>query len=255
MVSCPETHHRFAVIIPVYNHGKSVLSVVQSALNLGLPVIVVDDGSTDGGCRALCDIKGVQLIRHETNLGKGAALLTGFQAASGIADWAVTLDADGQHHPQDAPLLMERVADYQKVIVVGCRKRMLDAGAPWTSRFGRGFSNFWIRMAGGACVVDSQSGFRIYPLPEVLALGVRARRYQFEVEVLVKARWHGLPVVEAPIRVTYQPGNERVSHFRPFMDFMRNSHTFCRLICRRVFRLKGKPLFNGDNQPYNRGIN
>ena len=111
---------------------------------------------------------------------------------------------------------------------------MLAEGAPWTSRFGRGFSNFWIRMAGGPRVTDSQSGFRIYPLPEVLGLGVKARRYQFEVEVLVKAAWHNLPVIEAPIRVTYQSKAERISHFHPFVDFMRNSGTFSRLITRRV---------------------
>jgi hypothetical protein len=84
-------------------------------------------------------------------------------------------------------------------------------------------------------VRDSQSGLRIYPLPEVLALDVRARRYQFEVEVLVRAAWAGLPVVEAPVSVRYF-GAERVSHFRPFVDFCRNAGTFGRLITRRVIR-------------------
>jgi hypothetical protein len=111
---------------------------------------------------------------------------------------------------------------------------MAGEGAPWTSRFGRGFSNFWIRRAGGPRVTDSQSGFRIYPLPEVLTLGVRAQRYQFEIEVLVKAAWADLPVIEAPVNVRYF-GAERVSHFRPFVDFCRNTGTFARLITRRVF--------------------
>lgn len=229
---------RFAIIIPVYNHGRTVRQVVQSALGLDLPLYVVDDGSTDGGCASLQSIPGAQLIRHPINMGKGAALMTGFRAAAEVADWAITMDADGQHHVEDARVLMAAVADGRRAIAVGCRRGMLSEGAPWTSRFGRGFSNFWIRTSGGPVVKDSQSGFRIYPLPEVLKLGVRARRYQFEVEVLVKARWHGLPVIEAPIRVTYQPEGERVSHFRPFVDFVRNSNVFTRLIFQRLLGLK-----------------
>ncbi len=228
----------FAVVIPVYNHGRTARQVVQSALALNLPLYVVDDGSTDNGCSSLQSLPGVHLIRHPINRGKGAALLTGFRAAAEVADWAITMDADGQHHAEDARVLMAAVADGRRAIAVGCRRSMLAAGAPWTSRFGRGFSNFWIRTSGGPVVTDSQSGFRIYPLPEVLTLGVRARRYQFEVEVLVKARWHGLPVIEAPIRVTYQPEGERISHFRPFVDFVRNSNVFTRLIFQRLFGLK-----------------
>lgn len=233
----PNGKGRFAVVIPLYNHGKTVASVVESALSLNLPVIVVDDGSTDQGCRDLTPAEGLQVVRHDVNLGKGAALLTGFKAAAGIADWAITLDADGQHHPPDALEMMAAIPDGLRPIVIGNRKSMLDAGAPWTSRFGRGFSNFWIDMSAGPKVADSQSGFRIYPLPETMLLGVRARRYQFEIEVLVKAHWAGLPIVETPVRVVYPPDGQRVSHFRPFVDFMRNTGAFTRLIWRRVFGL------------------
>jgi len=82
--------------------------------------------------------------------------------------------------------------------------------------------------------MDTQSGMRLYPLPESLHFGVRARRFQFEVEVLVRAQWRGHPVLEVPIGVTYQPGAERISHFRPFVDFLRNSRTFSRLIAMRI---------------------
>ncbi len=225
---------RFAVIIPVFNHARTVQEVVRDALELQLPVYVVDDGSTDGGGELLDKLSGIHLLRHAVNRGKGAALLTGFVAASRAADWAITLDADGQHHPRDAVALMQAIPAHARPIVVGRRAGMLDQGAPWTSRSGRAFSNFWVRMSGGPKVTDSQSGFRIYPLPDVLQLGVRARRYQFEVEVLVRAAWHRMPVIEAPISVTYQSGEQRVSHFRPFVDFLRNSTTFTRLITRRI---------------------
>ncbi len=238
MVPDRPARSRFVVIIPVYNHGRTIHSVVAEALQLDVPVIVVDDGSTDRGCQSLVSMPGVQLIHNPANRGKGAALIHGFQAAAGSADWAITMDADGQHHPEDAKTLIEAIPTGLRPIVLGHRSEMAVAGAPWTSRFGREFSNFWIRMAGGPRVTDSQSGFRIYPLPEAVHLGVRARRYQFEVEVLVKAGWSGIPVIEAPVRVVYQSETERISHFRPFVDFMRNSQMFARLICQYLFGLK-----------------
>lgn len=226
----------FAVIIPVYNHGQTLPAVTANALALGFPVIVVDDGSTDNGHLGIQQTAGVRLIRHETNQGKGAALLTGFQTAyAGGAQWAITLDADGQHDPRDAAELIAALTPPSRPIVVGCRREMFNAGAPWTSRFGRGFSNFWVRMSGGPPTLDTQSGFRIYPLPEVLGLDVRARRYQYELEVLVKAARQGIAVIERPIRVTYPPKGQRVSHFRPFVDFCRNSTMFTRLIFLRIF--------------------
>lgn len=240
----------FAVIVPVYNHGRTIAAVARKCIGLGLPVYVVDDGSTDGGCRAVTDMPGVRILRHGVNRGKGAALLTGMRAAAAQgAAWAITLDADGQHDPEEAHGLIQALhaaPPGTRPIVVGCRKAMLAAGAPWTSRFGREFSNFWITMAGGPLTTDSQSGFRIYPVPEVLQLGVCARRYQFEIEVLVKAGWYGLPVVEAPIGVVYPPGRERISHFHPFFDFLRNTGMFTRLIFHRVMRRVIRMIVRGD---------
>lgn len=107
---------------------------------------------------------------------------------------------------------------------------------PWTSRFGRKFSNFWVWLSGGPVVEDSQSGFRIYPVPEVMGLNVLSRRFQFEVEILVKARWKRMRVIEVPVGVSYAEGAERISHFRPMVDFLRNSSTFARLIFQRIIR-------------------
>jgi glycosyltransferase involved in cell wall biosynthesis len=225
-------HRRFAVIIPAYNHGGRVEAVTRQALSLGFPVFVVDDGSTDDTHRVLHKIAGIHLLSHPLNRGKGAALLTGMRAARDVADYAIALDADGQHNPADAGRLMARIPEMDRVIVVG--RRQMDA-APWTSRKGRAFSNFWVRISGGPKLSDSQSGFRIYPLPETLELGVTSRRYQFEVEVLAKAAWRGIPVVEAPISADYGAALPRISHFRPFIDFLRNFVAFSRLITHRVF--------------------
>ena len=227
---------KVACIIPVYNHEQRIAEVIHQTLKLGLPLIVVDDGSTDRTPDLINSIKGISVLRHPENQGKGAALLTGFAAAvEQGCDWAITIDGDGQHRPEDAGALLKAVADNRRVIVVGRREGMTGKNVPWTSRFGRGFSNFWVWAAGGPLIQDSQSGFRLYPLPEALHLDVQARRYQFEVEVLVRARRKGIKTIEAPIQVVYQAKGERVSHFQPWLDFRRNSATFSRLIWERIF--------------------
>jgi glycosyltransferase involved in cell wall biosynthesis len=223
-----------AVIIPTYNHGSRVLAVIADARRLGLPIIVVDDGSTDDTWSKLTTCNGVQALRHKRNRGKGAALLTGMRAAAArSARWAVTLDADGQHRAHDATNLLAAIPDGQRPIVIGRRRVM--AEAPWTSRAGREFSNFWVWVAGAPWLHDTQSGLRIYPLPETLTLGVRARRYQYEIEVLAKAAWAGASILEVPVEVIYQRGAARISHFKPGLDFLRNTATFYHLITRRVF--------------------
>ncbi len=226
---------RVAVVIPVFNHGASIAKVITQAQMLGGPVIVVDDGSTDQTPDVLTTIEGITVLRHPVNQGKGAALQTGFAAAAACCDWVLSLDGDGQHCPADGQQLIAAAAIGEPAIVIGCRQGMVGEHVPWTSRFGRGFSNFWVWVSGGPWVHDSQSGFRLYPLPEVLHLKTQAQRYQWEVEVLVQAHKQGLPIVEVPVSVIYQPKGERISHFRPWVDFWRNAQTFTRLICTRIF--------------------
>ena len=200
--------------------------MVEKALALGKPVFVVDDGSTDSTYDQIKGISGITVLRHEVNRGKGEAILTGFKAAAAVARWAITIDADGQHHPEDCAKLIAAVPEGQRPIVVGKREGMYSAEVPWSSRFGRKFSNFWVRASGGPPIMDTQSGMRLYPLPESLHLSVASRRFQFEVEILVKASWRRIPVIEAPIGVTYQAGGKRISHYRGFVDFMRNAAVF-----------------------------
>jgi len=233
-----ENKSRFAFVIHVYNHAGTVAQVVQDALKLGYPVFVVDDGSTDHPYDQIKEIKGIQILRHHQNQGKGAAISTGFAAAAAVADWAITVDADGQHYPEDAKKLIKAIVKNTRPVVVGAREGMVGRHVPWTSSFGRQFSNFWVRVSGGPALSDSQSGFRLYPLPEALHLKTKAKRFQFEVEILVHAHRNAIPVMEAPIRVRYNLEGGRISHFRPFVDFLRNSSTFTRLIFRRIFLLK-----------------
>lgn len=230
----------FAFVIPVYNHARNIERVVHEALSSGAPVIVVDDGSTDDTRDKVAALSGATVVRHPTNRGKGAALLTGLAAAGAPpcrARFAITVDGDGQHAPDDARRLLAglwRDGRLATALVLGNRSGMNQAHVPWTSRAGRRFSGFWIWASGGPWLADSQSGFRIYPVAETLALPTRARRFEFEVEVLVHARRAGLPIREVPVTVAYDPPGGRVSHFRPWRDFGRNSLAFTRLISTRL---------------------
>ncbi|MBF0100255.1 MAG: glycosyltransferase family 2 protein [Desulfobacterales bacterium] len=224
--------HQFAILIPTYNHGGQVVNVVTEALKLNYPVIVVDDGSTDDTYEKLKHINTIHLIRHSLNQGKGAAFTTGFAKAVEFADWVITIDSDGQHSVEDVVRLVQSIPENKRPIMIGMR--VMPSHVPWTSRFGRKFSNFWVWVSGGPKLSDSQSGFRIYPIPEAIHLEVQAKRYQFEVEVLVKANRQHIPVIEIPVRVNYP--EQRISHFRPLMDFIRNSQTFYDLIIQRMFR-------------------
>ena len=240
----------FAFVIPVYNHIRNVRQVVLAAVASGAPVVVVDDGSTDGSGDALAGIAGATLVRHAKNLGKGAAILTGLSAVSAPAlgaRFAVTVDADGQHNPDDArgllaALVPDEASKPRRALVVGARTGMAGRAVPWSSRAGRAFSGFWVWASGGPAVSDSQSGFRVYPVAETLVLPTVARRFEFEVEVLVRAQRAGIPILEVPVTVTYQPPGGRVSHFRPWRDFGRNAAIFTRLIVTRFLptRTRGK---------------
>jgi glycosyltransferase involved in cell wall biosynthesis len=112
---------RYAIVIPTYNHKKHLRRVVENTLQLGLPVFVVDDGSTDSTPEILSSISGLTILRHEKNVGKGAALLTGFGAAAQKADWAVTMDADGQHNPEEILSLIQAIPDGQRPLVIGTK--------------------------------------------------------------------------------------------------------------------------------------
>jgi glycosyltransferase involved in cell wall biosynthesis len=201
---------------------------------LGAKVFVVDDGSTDRSGEIAASHKGITLLKHPTNLGKGAALRTGFTAAKSTANWAITIDADGQYDPLEAGDLIKKAKETRgtRPIVVARRTAMDGIHVPWTSRMGRGFSNFWVYAAGGGRHPDTQSGLRVYPLPEVLQLKSKSNRFQYEVEILALAGWHDIPILSVPVTVTYT--KNRVSHFRPWVDFWRNSATFTRLITMRL---------------------
>lgn len=205
------------LVIPVYNHGQTLRRVVEETLRIHSDILVVDDGSSDGGAETLDDLP-VRLIRHETNRGKGAAIMTAVEEARRLGkSHIITIDADGQHFPTDIPAFIRAINETPGAVMVGARD-FENSTAPGSSRFGRKFSNFWLRVQTGVKVSDVQCGFRAYPLALFDAITPKQTRYSFEVEVLVKGAWAGFTIMDVDVSVHYPPSDERVSHFKYIRD-------------------------------------
>ncbi|MBO7416994.1 MAG: glycosyltransferase family 2 protein [Bacteroidaceae bacterium] len=212
--------NRYCIIIPTYNNCRTVADVAQCALTVCGDVIVVNDGSTDGTADVLKDVD-VTVLTHDRNRGKGKALKTGLMYARGKGfTHAVTIDADGQHYPEDIPVLIEASEQNAGSLIVGCRN-LTSENMPRQNTFANRFSNFWFRLQTAQHLDDTQSGFRIYPLDRLYGMWLITSRYEAELELMVYAAWHGVRMIGVPVRVLYQPEGERVSHFRPFRDFFR----------------------------------
>lgn len=231
------------LLIPVYNHAGTLREVAEGCLREGFEVLVVDDGSSDGCLDQVADLP---LTRHRLpeNRGKGAAIQAGAALAASLGFEAViTLDADGQHAPADAHALLKAAADAWPCIVVGQRP-MNVLNVPPSSRFGMAFSNFWVRLECGQTLPDTQSGYRLYPVA-LLTRGFLSRRYTFEIEVLVRGSWSGLPILSTPISVYYAPPGERVSHFHKFRDNLRLTALHAWLVTRSLIPWPHRTLFPG----------
>ncbi len=229
------------VAIPVFNHARTVGEVVRGSRAWAHTVLVCDDGSTDDS-GAQAQAAGAELLTHPVNRGKGAALRTLLAEASRRGfRYVICLDADGQHYPTDIPKLVDAVKQQPGSIVIGARD-LIAAQAPPSSEFGRKFSNFWIWLEGGQSLEDTQSGFRAYPLPETLALMGSRNRYDFEVEVLLRAAWAGVPLASTKIDVLY-PEN-RITHYRQFADNARTSILNIVTIIRLFLPLPMAPLLH-----------
>ncbi|MCU0857768.1 MAG: glycosyltransferase family 2 protein [Pontiellaceae bacterium] len=229
-------------VIPVYNNGTTVKTVALKCREQLDHVLVVDDGCTDADLSALFAGTDIQVLRHETNRGKGAALLSALSAVHAAGGrWMLCLDADGQHHPEDIPRFLPVMEQSPDSIIIGARD-FSAANVPGGSRFGRQFSNFWIKLECGANVSDSQSGFRAYPVELLAQMELHGNRYDFEVEVLTKAVWYGLSIKEVPVQVTYAPKGERITHFHKWKDNVRLSHRHGLLVSRRLLPWPHKKL-------------
>jgi len=212
---------KYCVIIPTFNHCQALEQVVRSVLAVTSDIIIVNDGSTDNTNDILSRFHDIVIISYQVNRGKGYALKKGFrEAAARGFDYAVTIDSDGQHNADEIPLFICEVIKHKGSVIVGSRN-LIAENMPGKNTFANNFSNFWFRLQTGNPLPDTQSGFRLYPVKDVIRISTISRRYEYELEMLVRLAWKGIPVKSVPISVIYQPGNERITHFRPFADFAR----------------------------------
>ncbi len=212
------------VIIPTYNNVGTIRQVIEDVSQYGLPVIVVDDGSTDGTSEVLSSLsEKIRPVSYQPNRGKGHALVAGFRRAKeeGFTH-AITIDADGQHFANDLPVFLQQLDSCDDTIVVGMRN-LTEENMPRQNTFANRFSNFWFRLQTGIDLPDTQSGYRLYTLASLRGLRLITSRYEAELELLVFAAWAGTRIISVPVKVYYPPAEERVSHFRPVYDFVRIS--------------------------------
>lgn len=211
----------YCVIIPTYNNEKTLEGVISGVLKITENIIVVNDGSTDTTGDILKKFSFLTIISYEKNQGKGHAIQKGFEAAISRGYlYAVTIDSDGQHFPEDILTLISPINNESDKLIIGARNLAPEALSKGSS-FANRFSNFWYRFLTGIKLPDTQTGFRLYPLVPLAGMRFYTGKYEFELEVLVRAAWKGIEIESVPIRVFYPSRTERVSHFRPFMDFFR----------------------------------
>lgn len=237
-------------VIPVYDHERTIAGVVAAVRESGLPCLLVDDGSRPSCARELerlaREVPGARLLRLPTNRGKGAAVIAGFrEAAAHGCTHALQIDADGQHALADIPRFVEEARAHPQALV--CGRPLFDASMPAVRRYGRYLTHVlvWLETL-SLDIPDSLCGFRLYPLEPVMRLLADEHvgaRMDFDVEILVRLYWRGVPLRWIATRVVYPL--DGVSHFRLLRDNARMVALQLRLLLgmlARLPRLVGRKL-------------
>lgn len=230
------------IIIPVYRHGKACAAVVDGLSQYTYPIILVDDGNdaeTQAQLRQIADSHpAVTLVTLPENRGKGSAFTAGIAKASELG-WthALQIDADGQHDLTRTPFFFAQAAAHPAALICGYPE--YDASAPAHRKNGRKFANAWAKIVSfERGIVDSLCGFRIYPVEPTLHILTHEhcdRRMGFDIEILVRLIWAGVPYQFFPVRVTYPA--DGVSNFRVVRDNVRISWVYTRLCTGMILRL------------------
>lgn len=212
-----------AIIVPTYNNATTIELLIKELLLYSDDIIVVNDGSTDQTSKILSDFENINIISFQINKGKGCALRAGFEKAYGMGyDYAITIDSDGQHFPENILDFINKIEENPDSFIIGARN-MEQAGVPQRSSFGNKFSNFWFWVETGINLPDTQSGYRLYPLKAIHKLTFYTTKFEFEIEVMVRLAWANVQLLFIPVKIYYAPKISRISHFRPIKDFSRIS--------------------------------
>ncbi len=238
--------YRCCVVLPTYNNPKTLGRVIDGVLKFTQDIIIVNDGSTDNTSEILKNYPHLIQLHLAKNIGKGNALKTGFKHALNLGfDYALTLDTDGQHFASDIPNFIEALdaSENKNILMIGDRN-MNNADVLARSAKGNRVSTFWMNAATGLKLQDSQSGFRLYPIKamEGIKFLKSTKKFEFEIEVIVKSYWKDIAIVHVPIDILYDM-NERVTHFRPFMDITRMVVLYTWFLTLRLFYITPRNFF------------
>lgn len=215
----PDPAPRVCALIPAYNEAAHVAEVVARLRQHVADVVVVDDGSDDGTAEA-SERAGARCLRLERNRGKGRAIRAGLaEVLHSACTHVLLMDADGQHRPEDVPRLLDCAAETGADLVIGsrpfCRERM-----PVSRYFSNTVGSRVTSWLVGRRIDDSQSGFRLVRADRLRGLSLSGRKYEIEMEMLIKLCRDGATVAHAPVEIVYPDGEVR-SKMRPVRDTVR----------------------------------
>lgn len=233
-----------AALIPAHNEALTIRKIVEATCAQVDRVIVIDDGSTDGTADELAGLD-VHLVRHEKNAGKGRRLVEGLELA--FADGAqqvITLDADGQHEPNDIGAFLECAMEHPDTLVLGDRSAQIHK-VPRERAMAIRFGNFFIGWACIQRIGDAQCGMRLYPArlwKDVKVPPNQVDRFMFETAVLLHAAKAGFRFSAVPIDARYAGFVQRPSHFAPVKDFLQLFGLVTKFLVRNRLRIRGLPV-------------
>ncbi len=203
------TYFDIVVIIPAYNEAEHIADVVRQSSQYADEVIVVDDGSKDNTAE-IAEKAGASVIRHQRNQGKGVALTTGFEVVRHLNPRVVvTIDADGQHDPQQIINVITPVKNGQADIVIGSRYLDNHSDVPLHRILGHWVFNFITNQTSGTFVTDSQSGFRAFSSEAISKIRFKSTSFSVESEMQFLANDYNLKVTEVPITILYEDPPKR----------------------------------------------
>ena len=229
-----------AAVIPVYNEAKTIRRVVMACLPEVDHLIVVDDGSEDDSLQQLEGLD-IRLLKNPHNMGKAASLINGFKLALELgADAIISLDGDGQHDPAEIPRLLEAASSHPNTLIIAARLKESEE-APKLRRFANRFADFWVSWAAGYQVVDSQSGYRLYPAALLRSVHIdttREKGFVYESEILIEAANSKFYSRSVSVNTIYRKDG-RDSHYRPWTDTWRIVRMIAGRLLKRGLYLSG----------------
>lgn len=235
----------YGFVVPVYNHGATLGKVINQLSSFNLPIIVIDDGNDKKNKELISEaVKNyspnkITVVVHPKNGGKGLAIQDGIKKANEMGlSHIFQIDSDGQHDINRAEYFLEKSKQHPDAIICGYPE--YDESAPKKRVNGRQFANSWIHFVTlSKEIKDAMIGFRVYPVKPCIELFnkriILDKRMGFDIEILVRLFWQGVPVISESVKVFYP--KDGISNFRYFRDTMRISGTYARLCIGMILRL------------------